>query len=132
MTRRHILLKRRDAIVGSLAGELALLSRSEQVTDEGDEAQDAEMDDVYSQLVQHECRELDAIEYALARMRSGDYGVCEECGRNIPVVRLQALPYATLCINCQRGLDSPGCQLSSSRHLRTSDNGVDRWRLKAH
>ena len=35
-------------------------------------------------------------------MRNGDYGVCEVCACNIPMARLNALPYATLCIKCQR------------------------------
>ncbi len=49
----------------------------------------------------HLTRELDAVEAALARMRAGTYGLCEECGNPISWERLEALPTATLCIACK-------------------------------
>lgn len=42
-----------------------------------------------------------AIEQALGRMERGEYGRCENCGRQIPFERLEALPFASLCIDCQ-------------------------------
>jgi DnaK suppressor protein len=50
--------------------------------------------------------ELAGIEEALRRMEDGKFGECEECGRNIPLERLDALPYATLCIECKREQES--------------------------
>jgi len=41
------------------------------------------------------------VEYALVRFREGTYGKCEECGQPISLARLQALPYARLCISCK-------------------------------
>lgn len=38
------------------------------------------------------------IQDALERMDDGTYGTCERCGRPIDVARLEALPYATLCL----------------------------------
>lgn len=38
------------------------------------------------------------VERALARMESGEYGVCEYSGKPIPVARLEALPYATTLV----------------------------------
>jgi DnaK suppressor protein len=49
-----------------------------------------------------------SIENALQRMRDGQYGVCEGCSTSIPMARLNALPYATLCINCQREQEQYG------------------------
>jgi DnaK suppressor protein len=46
--------------------------------------------------------ELERIEEALNRMREGTFGECGICGGNIPLERLNALPYALNCINCQR------------------------------
>jgi RNA polymerase-binding transcription factor DksA len=43
---------------------------------------------------------LQLIEYALARIKSGTYGTCEICGKPIPKVRLNVLPYAANCIHC--------------------------------
>lgn len=45
---------------------------------------------------------LEKVEHALRRLDAGDYGRCEICGEAIPVARLEALPYATLCVNCAR------------------------------
>jgi DnaK suppressor protein len=44
------------------------------------------------------CRRIDE---ALQRLENGTYGSCEECDEEIPAARLQALPFATLCISCQ-------------------------------
>jgi RNA polymerase-binding protein DksA len=41
------------------------------------------------------------IEAALARIDDGTYGVCEECGRPIPVERLRAMPATRYCVSCQ-------------------------------
>ena len=42
------------------------------------------------------------IEAVLDRMRDGSYGVCLVCEKRIPAARLTAIPYAQLCIDCQR------------------------------
>jgi DnaK suppressor protein len=43
---------------------------------------------------------LDQIEAAIERIEDGLYGRCEECGMKIPKSRLDAIPYAALCIHC--------------------------------
>jgi DnaK suppressor protein len=45
---------------------------------------------------------LQQIDGALARIDGGTYGVCEVCGKEIPAERLEARPWATLCIDHQR------------------------------
>lgn len=46
------------------------------------------------------------IEAALARLDRGDgFGVCQQCGHAIQPERLALLPYAELCVNCQRRLE---------------------------
>jgi DnaK suppressor protein len=45
---------------------------------------------------------LDEIEAALARIDDGTYGLCTRCGRPIDPERLEAVPYATLCIEDKR------------------------------
>jgi DnaK suppressor protein len=44
---------------------------------------------------------LDAVRDALRRFDAGTYGVCERCGAEIPVARLEAVPTATMCIACK-------------------------------
>ena len=45
---------------------------------------------------------LSKVEWALAKIGEGTYGICESCGKSIPLARLDALPYATLCVDCAR------------------------------
>jgi DnaK suppressor protein len=44
--------------------------------------------------------ELKQIDEALAKIEAGTYGICERCHKPIAPARLEALPYATLCIDC--------------------------------
>jgi RNA polymerase-binding protein DksA len=44
------------------------------------------------------------IEAALQRIEDGTYGICTNCGRQISEERLEARPWATLCIDCARRL----------------------------
>lgn len=41
------------------------------------------------------------VELALRRIETGSYGSCSHCGREIPRERLEALPYADLCMPCK-------------------------------
>lgn len=102
---REILVKRRDALRKALAGDLSLLRELQQSGDEIDAALDAAQDELTSRMAEVESRELAQIENALERMREGSYGVCELTGKPIPQARLQALPYATLCIEAQREVE---------------------------
>ena len=52
-------------------------------------------------FVEMESEELDQIEDALDRVEDGTYGVCEGCGKGIGQARLEAMPSATLCIDCK-------------------------------
>lgn len=107
---REILIKRRDALRKALAGDLSLLRelREQSAGDLVDAALDSAQDEISSQLAEVESRELARIENALERMRTGHYGVCEGCNCKIPMARLDALPYATLCIDCQREFERTG------------------------
>jgi len=48
--------------------------------------------------VQH----LGQVEAALARLEAGSFGTCTRCGKQISPGRLEAIPWAALCIDCQR------------------------------
>lgn len=106
----NILIKRRDALRKALAGDLSLLKelRGQTSGDVVDAALDAAHDEINSQLAEVESRELASIEKALVRMKEGNYGVCDACTCKIPMARLQALPYATYCIQCQREIEEHG------------------------
>lgn len=51
-------------------------------------------------LMENEGGTLVQIETSLERIEEGSYGTCEECGAKIPKTRLNAIPYATLCVRC--------------------------------
>jgi DnaK suppressor protein len=51
-------------------------------------------------LVESKDRTLEQIEEALERMEDGIYGVCDNCSAKIPKTRLNAIPYAALCVRC--------------------------------
>ncbi len=107
---RDLLVTRRDALRKALAGDLSLLKqlREQSGGDVVDAALDAAQDEISSQLAEVESRELAHIERALIRIRNGHYGECEGCGNKIPLARLNALPYAVSCIECQRAAETGG------------------------
>ena len=73
--------------------------------DAADVAFEAGSDEMTSQLAELDSRELSQIDRALIRLKQGTYGLCEACQKKIPVGRLNALPYTTHCIECQREMD---------------------------
>ncbi len=99
-----VLVTRRDALRKALTGDLSLLRqlRDQSGSDVADAALDSAHEEICSQLAEIESRELSHIERALEKMRENTYGECEICNCKIPLARLQALPYATMCITCQR------------------------------
>src|SRR4051794_35375204 len=106
------LLARRADLRKKLAGELDSLRNygaSDSTGDTADVAFEAGSDEMASQLAELDSRELTQIDRALARLKQGTYGLCEHCGNKIPIGRLNALPYSTLCIDCQREMEQyPG------------------------
>jgi DnaK suppressor protein len=66
-----------------------------------EQAVQRENDDVLAGLDDKIRLELLQIESALGRLDDAEYGVCETCHRPILEKRLEALPYATLCVTCQ-------------------------------
>ena len=128
---RDLLVTRRNALRKALAGDLSLLRQLREQTggDVVDAALDAVQDEISSQLAEVESRELANIERALIRIRSGTYGECEGCGGKIPLARLNALPYATSCIECQRMAETSGTANGQgadwSRVLDTGFSDVD-------
>ncbi len=113
---RQMLVKRRDALRKALAGDLSELNELNQGTgDVADFALDIAHEEISSQLAEAESRELVQIDNALDRMSSGTYGRCEGCNRPIPTARLNALPYATLCIECQREEEGVGGMRAGAR-----------------
>ena len=56
-------------------------------------------------LIQTLQRKLESIEYALRSAKNGTYGICEGCGDRIDPARLEIIPQATHCLQCQRAIE---------------------------
>jgi DnaK suppressor protein len=57
--------------------------------------------DVELALMEMKSETLAQIDEAIRRLEAGTYGTCAHCGNEIPEARLKALPFATLCRDCQ-------------------------------
>jgi len=66
---------------------------------------DVASDDIDRKMIEvlgsQELKRLKLIDAALTRIKQGKYGVCLKCGKYIPAARLEALPYALMCIECK-------------------------------
>ena len=69
------------------------------LADTATDTYDRELDYTLEANSEHVLSEIDA---ALKRIDDGTYGICTNRGEQIPVERLEALPWATLCVDCQR------------------------------
>jgi DnaK suppressor protein len=137
------LVTRRAEILRKLEDDMDDLRGSDTGSgDPADAAFESAGDEMASHLAELDSRELVQIERALVRLKQGTYGVCESCAQKIPVGRLNALPYTTLCIDCQRELekypdwdrtggaswdrvyDSPSA-MEEQREVRLSDIEID-------
>tara|TARA_B100000700_G_scaffold81249_1_gene91467 strand:- start:22 stop:399 length:378 start_codon:yes stop_codon:yes gene_type:complete len=49
---------------------------------------------------------LNQVEHALVLIKKKKYGNCENCGEPIPVARLEAIPYSTICKACAELIES--------------------------
>ncbi len=65
-----------------------------------EEAQKAELTELFAQLDEREQREIEEIDLALSKMAAAIYGICEGCKKSIPLARLDALPATRYCLDC--------------------------------
>ncbi len=68
--------------------------------DWSEQAQERENDEVLDALGNEAVAELRLIQKALERIEEGDYEVCTGCGSEIPMARLEIMPYTDLCVKC--------------------------------
>jgi DnaK suppressor protein len=107
---RDLLLAERERVVKAIenlrsenAGadeELADDASDQHLADAASDTYDRELGDSLEDNSEQVLEEIDA---ALRRIDEGTYGICTNRGEQIPVERLEALPWASLCIDCARG-----------------------------
>ncbi len=76
------------------------------VGDAGDRGIESHASELTSRMAESESRELADIEEALDRLRDGTFGDCEDCGKSIPMNRLQVVPHARRCVRCQKASEN--------------------------
>ena len=97
---REILQRRRREILSANAGahrELTALKDQERDPEYEENAQSELADYTLSSLMESQRREIMLIDAALRRMDTGVFGECVDCGYEIPMDRLEALPFAIRC-----------------------------------
>lgn len=112
-TRQIIDRERHEILRGMLEERRAEIQEKlrvirEEVPSYQDEVRDAEEQSVTDfaremdfALMEMKAQTLIRIDEALLRVDQGTYGKCDECGQDIAQARLQAVPFALLCLECQ-------------------------------
>jgi RNA polymerase-binding protein DksA len=66
---------------------------------------DIASDDIDRKMIEavgtQDLKRLRLIDSAMTRIQQGKYGSCMKCGKRIPTERLEAIPYALMCIECK-------------------------------
>ncbi len=125
---RNVLLERRSSIlerVQRLAA--ALLELEEPAIEMEEEAQKASIAKPYDKLDENGKLEIEQIDLALIKMSLGDYGVCESCGDDIAPRRLQAIPWARLCVECARDFEKQHRSLPQTSEAVVSGKVPDEY-----
>jgi DnaK suppressor protein len=101
---RKVLIERREQLRGGMEHSLGAYQSAPVAAkgDVSDLAADALDGDTALQLAESGSAEIAEVDAALEKIEDGTYGMCESCGGEIPWRRLEALPYATMCIECKR------------------------------
>jgi len=90
------------------------------VSDDGDLADIAARDSMKAANLTRQQSRLRAIEEALQKIDNGGYGICEDCDEDIPVGRLNVMPFALRCIECQEKYE----MVSSRRKQTVEDSSI--------
>ena len=98
--RSRVLGAAHDIVEGDVDdGELSSAAGDQHLADHASEMVDREVDVSLEENAEQIVYEIDR---AVARIDAGTYGRCERCGQEIPEERLEAVPYATLCVTCKQ------------------------------
>ncbi|MEO5633243.1 TraR/DksA C4-type zinc finger protein [Gaiella sp.] len=97
--RERMLNAAADLVADDVGGEINSPAGDQHIADHATDLVDRELDHSLGENAENVVAEIDA---ALARIDEGTYGVCAKCGASIPEERLDAVPYAILCLDDKR------------------------------
>lgn len=125
---RNSLLERRrellDRVRSLEEGWQALADREIELEEE---AQKVGISQAYDRLDQNGKEEIEQIDLALRKMVTGEYGVCESCGDDISIKRLEALAWTRLCVDCAREYERKRKTLPEKRETISSAKLPDEY-----
>jgi DnaK suppressor protein len=101
------LLEKREQLTDGV-GRTALYGKDQEddaIKDLGDQANTAYTREFFFELGNGDRRLLRDVMAALQKIDDGSFGSCERCGETIGDKRLEALPFARHCIECQRAVE---------------------------
>ena len=111
-------IERFNRVLGGLRAELAsvlygrrdrlLISQSADPLDQTRDLSELDLDSQHISLLTTKLRSLDA---ALQKIQDGTFGRCDSCEREIPLRRLEAVPWSSLCVACQEVAEAQGSEL---------------------
>ncbi len=126
---RQMLLKMRSDIIDALTKKKSSLEEEKTVEIEDLDAIAEDRNREYEYLLTTmDTKKLKQIDEALAKIESGTYGFCEDCGEEIPVARLKILPFAKLCIDCASNVEKEEAlkqSLESEKDIFTAGNNEE-------
>lgn len=93
-------LEERKAVLLQRISRVKIGITAEHSTDWSEQAQERQNDEVLEAIGNESQHELTQINLALERIESGGYASCTDCGEDISLKRLKAVPYTHQCINC--------------------------------
>ncbi len=109
---RDMLLEKRRSLLGAIDSLSQDSASSKETTgtsrmpgENADAASETLDMDTLMLSMESEDEFLRKVDEALAKIENGTYGLCEECGKAIEETRLEAMPFATTCIACQKKID---------------------------
>jgi DnaK suppressor protein len=101
LTQRAGLLEQLTQLRGGTTGRAAASAAHFAERESDSRAQMGSERELEFALDAHESAELEAIDAALKRIEDGAYGVCADCGVDIPAARLHVAPETPRCLHCQ-------------------------------
>ena len=126
---KSVLLKRRQEMLQQVAHlEFEREELEQHAIEPIDSAQIENLALLIRKLDDRGKEEIGEIELALTKMSSDRYGVCELCGKSIPIKRLKVLPATRLCRNCAQKYESAQTPRNHHRDEIIGDELLDEYR----
>lgn len=100
------LIERKQELEKNILNRGRLQTSDKNIKDSGDEVFSSAQESIEISIYNTEYDEFSRINKALELIESGQYGICQECEKQIPERRLEVYPNATLCLGCQELAES--------------------------